>query len=330
MSRKALDIKNQRFGRLVALEVRPKGPAGDRAWRCRCDCGAELWVPAPRLVSGNTRSCGCLKKETAGKQRILTINGQRFTKLVALEPTGERLRAQVVWRCRCDCGAEVMVPASSLTSGNTKSCGCLHSVFPGERYGYLLVIGKSFRDGSCTRVPCRCDCGTPHLATASGLRRGATTSCGCHSADHLLKHGYARKKARRPEYTTWASMMSRCTNPNEPSFANYGARGIGVCSRWLQFENFLADMGPHPGPELSLDRIDVNAGYNKDNCRWATRMEQHINRRVPVLVSVHGESRPLDEWLEAAGVGLDLARLLKGRRIEEVIAELLGAHEERE
>lgn len=85
--------------------------------------------------------------------------------------------------------------------------------------------------------------------------------------------------ARTYLYTTWASMIQRCENPNSDGFAGYGARGISVCERWKTFENFAADMGERPSPSHSIDRLDNDKGYSPDNCRWATKQEQVLNTR---------------------------------------------------
>jgi hypothetical protein len=81
-------------------------------------------------------------------------------------------------------------------------------------------------------------------------------------------------------------MRMRCLNPQDRSFKWYGARGIGVCTRWLNgeagktgFECFLADLGRKPSPSHSIDRIEVNGHYEPGNCRWATPGEQSANRR---------------------------------------------------
>ncbi len=115
-------------------------------------------------------------------------------------------------------------------------------------------------------------------------------------------HGHTAGKFS-PEYYTWASMRTRCTNPNHSSFKNYGARGITVCPQWASFEQFLADMGPRPEGK-TLDRIDTSGNYEPSNCRWATYSEQGSNRRTCVYATLGGVTKPLQVWAAALGISM--------------------------
>jgi|ERR1700683_3314657 len=105
-----------------------------------------------------------------------------------------------------------------------------------------------------------------------------------------------------PEYSVWNGMWKRCTGKNEPSYANYGGRGITVCERWKSFSTFLSDMGSRPSPQHTLDRTDNDKGYCPENCKWATRAEQNRNKRNTVLIAFRGKEMILTDWAKELGI----------------------------
>lgn len=105
-----------------------------------------------------------------------------------------------------------------------------------------------------------------------------------------IKHGMSKT----PEHVAWRMMIQRCTNTNNARYENYGGRGISVCERWNSFENFFHDMGYRPTPHHSLDRKNNDGDYTPDNCRWATRSQQQLNKRP--FKSDHKLPRGDDHW----------------------------------
>lgn len=110
-------------------------------------------------------------------------------------------------------------------------------------------------------------------------------------------HGMSKTKF----YAAWQAMKKRCSNPAHKDFHSYGGRGIKVCERWMNFENFLADMGLPP-PGMTLDRIDNNGDYEPSNCRWATPAEQALNTNRAVVINVHGVPKRAREIAAELGV----------------------------
>lgn len=154
----------------------------------------------------------------------------------------------------------------------------------GRKFGRISVVSRA---GSTARAKlatwnCLCECGNEAILVGPELARGRVRSCGCISfesnATGCLTHGQSGR-AMTKEYKCWVSMRYRCLNPRSVDWPNYGGRGITVCERWGKFENFLADMGLCPTPELSIDRKNNDGGYDPGNCRWATHSEQNLNRR---------------------------------------------------
>lgn len=92
-----------------------------------------------------------------------------------------------------------------------------------------------------------------------------------------------------PEYTNWLKMRQRCKDKNNNRYHSYGQQGVKVCKRWdNSFELFLKDMGPKPTPVHTIDRIDVTGDYTPENCRWADRLTQSLNKRVRSKTGVTG------------------------------------------
>ena len=143
----------------------------------------------------------------------------------------------------------------------------------GKKYNMLQCISVLPRQGTRRRAVFLCDCGKTKELFLDKVKSGQK-SCGCLLRTNSTKHGASRTKT----YNSWNKMRERC-KPNFYLSQNYYDRGIIVEDpRWHEYPNFLEDMGERP-EGLTLDRIDNDRGYCKDNCRWATRKEQQSNRR---------------------------------------------------
>jgi hypothetical protein len=118
------------------------------------------------------------------------------------------------------------------------------------------------------------------------------------------KHGHGKNGHRSPEYTAWANMLNRCRSVTAQNRHRYGGRGITVCDRWLDFENFLADMGNRPSARYSLDREDNDKGYSPENCRWADLYTQANNTRRNVFLTFNGETLTIAQWASRLGLNV--------------------------
>lgn len=147
-----------------------------------------------------------------------------------------------------------------------------------------------------------CYCGKIFKSVKNAVDAGSTISCGCYNKKYNQVqeiHGHSKDKTNG--YKSWEGMKDRCINTKHHAYKDYGGRGITVCQNWLGengFINFISDMGERPSKEHSLDRIDNNKGYCKENCRWATKKEQSRNQRSNILYLYNGESKTIPEWAE--------------------------------
>lgn len=121
-----IDLKGQRFGRLLVVSLLPKRAKNKNAvWVCLCDCGNISEVMSSNLRRKTTQSCGCLHREITSKTNSKDLVGKRFGKLLVVEKEIIRKGDSVVWKCLCDCGNKTFVISFNLNKGRTKSCGCL-------------------------------------------------------------------------------------------------------------------------------------------------------------------------------------------------------------
>lgn len=164
---------------------------------------------------------------------------------------------------------------------------------------------------------CECDCGKTKIVSSECLR-GGSQSCGCLTIEkrkERAKHGKSNTKT----YRIWAGIIQRCTNKNHHKYPRYGARGITFCPEWRKFKNFLNDMGECPN-ERSIDRIDNNGNYCKENCRWADIQTQARNRSNNRMIEINGEIKTMAEWCQILNASPVMVRMRIHRGMDPVMA----------
>lgn len=151
---------------------------------------------------------------------------------------------------------------------------------------------------------CVCDCGNTVVVKGSHLRDKNTKSCGCYMIEKLKKINTTHGKSKTPLYVLYRGLVARCLNKNHSAYYRYGGRGIKVCDRWLKYENFYEDMEEgytkhcevYGRSDTSIDRVNNNGDYCKDNCKWVTRTEQQSNTRRNKFISYSGETLTVKQW----------------------------------
>lgn len=150
------------------------------------------------------------------------------------------------------------------------------------------------------------------------------------STKHSANVGrYARHARRTPTglrlshlstWQSWRAMKGRCLTPSTYRYEEYGGRGISIHPSWMEFSNFLSDMGPRP-EGTSLDRINGNGNYEPGNCRWATPLEQVLNTKQIRWIEFNGERMPMKHWAERVGLPPVVLRkrLLSGWPLERAL-----------
>lgn len=188
----------------------------------------------------------------------------------------------------------------------------------GKRFGRLVVLEYK---GNLKWL-CKCDCGNEKVVTGQSLRRGTTLSCGCYCKDrHPKKHGNSKEKL----YRRWKSIRSRCNDPKNISWKNYGGRGIKVCDEWNKDYTAFKDWAILHGyrQDLTIDRINNDGDYCPENCRFVKRDVQARNRRNNRFLTISGVTKVAKDWAKESCVGYDaiLHRIKDGLEPEKIIFE---------
>lgn len=247
------------------------------------------------------------------------VAGLKINGLTLIKQTRPRVKgSDPFWLCRCDCGREKEINVRSVLGQRIKSCGCSmnkknrilsRDIKGGMTFGKLTLIKNTNpNEQRFSKIiwECQCECGNKITSSAKSLRAGRRKSCGCLRSENSgrRKHGQGTKGKETPEYKTWMNILSRCGDApcvkRVNTYKNYSARGIFVCERWKNsFAAFYEDMGIRPSKDHSIDRINNNDGYYKENCRWATDKEQCNNRRFNLLITIDGVEKTLQEWSDS-------------------------------
>lgn len=310
----------------------------------RCDCGREKVMPGRDLLSGHSRSCGCLSRELSLK---------RFTKHG--EADGRLHRIWMGFRNRCEkpgnpnypsyggrgikvCeewqefipfrewanangyaadltidridGDGPYAPSNCRWATKLEQSGNLSSNFKITAFGETKCSAAWSRDPRCSVSPItlrkRVEVGwPPETAVTAPLRFRFKENPGGRNKRPKLSHWSAEGESKSRLYRIYAGMHQRCRNPNSPGYKDYGGRGVAVCPEWTEYIPFR-DWAIANGydDDLTLDRVDSDGGYRPDNCRWVTLADQARNRRSTFMIEAFGEAKCSADWARDPRCGL--------------------------
>lgn len=167
-----------------------------------------------------------------------------------------------------------------------------------KRFGKLVVVDLAGFKGRNALWNCACDCGKSISATTAALKFGKVKSCGCLVIEASTKHGLS---SSRP-YHIWRALKTRCDDPKAINYHLYGGRGIAYDPRWKDFLAFWEDMGESYQEGLTIERINNNRSYSKENCVWIDYRRQNFNKRTNVYLTHDNRRQTATEWAQELNV----------------------------
>ena len=189
-----------------------------------------------------------------------------------------------------------------------------------DNWVVLGYLGSQRVDGRAKYWLCRCRCGREMPVLGESLRSGKSGSCGCNFSGKGIRHGLYYQYAA--EHRSWRAMITRCTNPRQGNYCNYGGRGIRVCIRWRRsFAAFMEDMGPRPAGNYAIDRMNNDGDYEPTNCRWVTQAVNNQKRRNNRMLTRDGVTRSVTEWSNLVGIPATVIskRLRRGWTVDDAL-----------
>lgn len=174
----------------------------------------------------------------------------------------------------------------------------------GTQFAFLTIVSADQRrrsDGFMQDIyVCRCVCGNELVKSKPELRKNPDTRCRqCAGEQAAVTRGCDGRDGT-PTHNSWKAMHTRCYQPSHAAYPRYGGRGITVCRRWHDYDNFVADMGERP-EGTSLERKKNDKGYSLSNCYWATPTQQQRNRRSNRYLTADGRTQLLADWAKELG-----------------------------
>lgn len=253
--------------------------------------------------------------QTYSMRNIDDYIGKKYGHLVVIGKAPKRHKYSNSFLFQCDCGNVIEEQPTRVISGHKSSCGSCEYAgktgkptfdpndYIGRKSHMLTVISVADKKPGDKRwkLKCACDCGGFTELMPDQFNRGVVKSCGCLRSRSKNK---IDGKSKHPLYGIWNQMILRCYNPNSTHYDRYGGRGITVCDEWHEFWNFVKwsdSIGGRPDGTW-IERIDNDGNYCPENCTWATKEQQSLNKSTNVVLEYNGKSQTMTEWCKETGI----------------------------